>query len=107
MESEGSYDRGPIHLRAEQIWARDGKLERRGGYALCASRISPRWEPLARVDWLTTNIQKPNTTSVAYVGGLNFYWGKHLKVGANTGAQHDQGPKGLSSVFLAQTMLMF
>jgi hypothetical protein len=107
MESEGGYERGPIHLRAEQIWARDGTLERRGGYALCAWRLFPRWEPLARADWLTTNIHKPNTTSIAYVAGLNFYYGKHLKVGANTGAQHDQGPKGFSSVFLAQTMLMF
>ncbi len=107
MESEGSYDHGPIHLRAEQIWARDGTLERRGGYALGAWRLSPRWEPLTRADWLTTNIHKPNTTSIAYLAGLNFHWGKHLKVGANTGAQHDQGPKGFSSLFLAQTMLMF
>ena len=40
MEAEGGYDHGAIHLRAEQIWARDGTLERRGGYALgaCASR---------------------------------------------------------------------
>jgi len=107
MESEGAYDRGAIHLRAEQIWARDGVLERRGGYALAAWRLSARWEPLARADWLTTNIHKPNTTSVAYLAGLNFYWRKYLKVGANTGAQHDQGPKGFSSLFLAQTMLMF
>ena len=107
MESEGGYERGPIHLRAEQVWARDGTLERRGGYALGAWRLSTRWEPLARADWLTTNIHKPNTTSIAYVAGLNFYWGKHLKVGANSGAQHDQGPKGLSSVFLAQVMFLF
>ena len=107
IESEGGYERGPIKLRAEQIWARDGKLERRGGYALGAWRLSSRWEPLVRADWLTTNIHKPNTTSIAYIAGLNFYWGKHLKVGANTGAQHDQGPKGFSSVFLAQTMLVF
>jgi hypothetical protein len=107
MESEGAYDRGPVHLHAEQIWARDGTLERRGGYALGAWRLSSGWEPLARADWLTTNIRKPNTTSIAYLGGLNFYWGKHLKVGANTGAQHDQGPKGFSSLFLAQTMFMF
>lgn len=107
IESEGSYDRGPIKLRAEQIWARDGTLERRGGYALGAWRLTPRWEPLVRADWLTTNTHKTNTTSIAYIAGLNFYWGRHLKVGANTGAQHDQGPKGFSSVFLAQTMLMF
>ena len=30
-------------LSAEQIWARDGSLERRGGYGLGAWRISPRW----------------------------------------------------------------
>jgi phosphate-selective porin len=107
MESEGSYQRGPIHLRVEQVWARDGSLERRGGYALGAWRVSSHWEPLVREDWLTTNIHKPNTTSIAYVAGLNFYRGKHLKVGANTGAQHDQGPKGFSSIFLAQVMLMF
>jgi phosphate-selective porin len=107
LESEGGYDRGPLHMRAEQIWARDGSLQRRGGYALGSWRVSSRWEPLVRADWLTSNTQKPNTTSVAYEAGLNFYWDKHVKVGANTGAQHDQGPKGLSSVFLAQVMLMF
>jgi hypothetical protein len=107
FESEGGYERGPMRLRAEQIWARDGTLERRGGYALAAWRRSPRWEPLARADWLTTNIHKPNTTSIAYIAGLNFHYGKHVKVGANTGAQHDQGPKAFSSVFLAQLMLMY
>jgi phosphate-selective porin OprO and OprP len=106
-EVEGSYQRGPIQLRAEQIWARDGTLERRGGYALGSWRLSPHWEPLTRADWLTTNIHKANTTSVAYLAGLNFYWGKHVKVGANAGAQHDQGPKGINSLFLAQTMLSF
>jgi phosphate-selective porin OprO/OprP len=106
-EAEGGYDRGPIHLRAEQIWARDGALERRGGYALGAWRLSPHWEPLVRADWLTTDIHKANATSIAYLAGLNFYWGKHVKVGANAGAQHDQGPKGISSLFLAQTMLSF
>ncbi|MCU1235216.1 MAG: hypothetical protein JWP63_3183, partial [Candidatus Solibacter sp.] len=33
--------------------------------------------------------------------------GNHLKVGANAGTQHDQGPKGFSNLFLAQTMLRF
>jgi phosphate-selective porin OprO/OprP len=106
-EAEGSYEHGPIHLRAEQIWARDGRLERRGGYALGAWRVSRHWEPLARTDWLTSDIHKANTTSIAYLAGLNFYWGKHVKVGANAGAQHDQGPRGTSSLFLAQTMLGF
>ena len=106
-EAEGGYERGPLRLRAEQIWARDGSLERRGGYAWGAWRLSPSWEPLVRADWLTTNIRQANSTSVAYLGGVNFYWGKHVKVGANAGGQHDQGPKGFSSLFLAQTMLSF
>jgi phosphate-selective porin len=106
-EAEASYDHGPIHLRAEQIWAGDGTLHRRGGYALGGWRLTPRWEPLARADWLTTDIHKANTTSIAYLAGVNFYWGKHVKVGANAGAQHDQGPKGISSLFLVQTMLGF
>lgn len=107
MEAEGAYDSGKLHLRAEQIWARDGSLERRGGYALGSWRLSRRWEPLTRADWLTSNTRKVNSTSIAYIAGLNFYLGKHLKVGANAGAQHDQGPKAFSSVFFAQTMLAF
>ena len=106
-EAEGGYERGPLRLRAEHIWARDGTLERRGGYVLSAWRLSPRWEPLARADWLTKDIHKANTTSTTYLAGLNFFWGKHLKVGANTGAQHEQGPNGFSSLFLAQVMLVF
>ena len=106
-EVEGSYKRGAINLRAEQIWARDGRLERRGGYALGAWRLSSHWEPLARTDWLTTDIHKANTTSIAYLAGLNFNWGKHVKVGANAGAQHDQGSRGISSLFLAQAVFGF
>lgn len=106
-DAEGSYERGPVRLAAEQIFARDGSLQRRGGYAVASWRLNPNWEPLARADWLTTNIAKPNTTSIVYVAGVNFYWRKYVKVGINTGAQHDQGPRGFSSVFLAQTMLNF
>ncbi len=84
-----------------------GVTDRRGGYALGGWRLTPHWEPLARADWLTTNIHKANTTSIAYLAGLNYFWGKHVKVGANAGAQHDQGPKGFSSLFLAQTMFGF
>jgi phosphate-selective porin OprO and OprP len=106
MESEGGYERGPLRLRAEQIWARDGTLHRRGGYCLAAWRVTSRWEPLARADWLTSNTQKANTTSIAYLVGMNLYGAKYLKVGVNTGVQHDQGPRGFSSLFLAQVMLM-
>jgi phosphate-selective porin OprO/OprP len=106
-EVEGGFQHGSLQLRAEQIWARDGMLERHGGYVLAAKRLSKCWEPLARADWLTTDTHKMNTTSVAYLGGLNFYWGKHVKVGVNAGTQHDQGPKGFSSLVLVQTMLGF
>ena len=104
---EASYEPGRLRLRAEQIWARDGSLKRRGGYALGAWRLSKYCEPLARADWLTTDVRKRNSTSIAYLGGVNFYWGKRLKIGVNTGAQRDQGPRGVSSLFLAQVMLSF
>jgi len=39
IESEAGYERGPIKLRAEQIWARDGTLERRGG--VCVGGMPP------------------------------------------------------------------
>ena len=109
QEAEAGYERGPVQLRSEQIWARDGTLDRRGGYAVGAWRLAAHWEPLARADWLTKDIHKANTTSIAYVAGLNFYWGKRMKVkvSANAGAQHDQGPKDFSSIFLAQTVLSF
>ena len=40
-EGEGAYERRQLRLRAEQIWARDGVLERRGGYVLGAWNFSP------------------------------------------------------------------
>ena len=104
---EGDYRRGRLDIRAEQIWARDGTLERRGGYVLGAWRLSQQWEPLVRADWLTKDIHKANASSVAYIAGLNYFLGKHAKIGANTGAQVDQGSTGLSGVFLAQVMLFF
>jgi hypothetical protein len=106
-EVEGGYESGRLHLRTEQIWARDGPLERRGGYALGAWRVSKHWESLARADWLTSNARKQNTSSIAYLAGLNFHWGQHLKVGVNTGAQVDEGSKAVTSILLAQTMLSF
>ena len=107
IEAEANYEHGPVRLATEQIFARDGSLQRRGGYGVGSWRLSAYLEPLTRIDWITTNTHKSNTTSVAYMAGLNFYWGTHLRVGMNTGAQRDQGPKGFSSLFLAQTMFSF
>lgn len=106
-ELEGEYVRGPLRLRAEQIWARDGTLNRRGGYGLFGWRLDSRWEFISRADWLTSNAQKANATSIAYIAGANYFPGKHVKVGFDTGAQHDQGPKQWSSVVVAQVMLSF
>jgi hypothetical protein len=62
---------------------------------------------LARADWLSTDVHKPESSSVAYIGGVNrWLWG-HVKVGFNAGAQHDQGPNGWSRVILAQVMPYF
>ncbi len=107
QELEGSYTRGPLLLRAEQIWARDGKLIRRGGYGMGAWRFSPHWEGILRADWYTSNARRANTTSISYEAGANYYWSKYLKVGINTGVQHDQGPVGFTSIFLAQTQISF
>jgi hypothetical protein len=106
-EIEGQYDRGRGTIRAEQIWARDGSLERRGGYLLGVWRVRPFLETIARADWLTTDVHKPNSSSIAYVAGGNVFIGKHLKIGMDAGAQHDQGPRGWSSVFVAQVMPYF
>jgi phosphate-selective porin len=106
-DAESSYQAGSLTLRAEQIWARDGLLKRRGGYTLGAWRFTEHWEALARADWYTSNTTRVNSTSVIYEAGVNYYYGKHLKLQANAGARHDQGPAGFSSVFLAQTQLAF
>lgn len=106
-EVEGEYVRGPLTVRAEQIWARDGSLQRAGGYLLSAWKLSRNLELLTRADWLTSDTHKPNSTSVAYIAGANYYLWNHLKAGWNIGALVDPGPKGLSSVMLAQVALYF
>jgi len=106
-ELEGEYGRGPLHVRAEEIWARDGALKRRGGYLLSWWRLSPDWEALARTDWLTSDTRKANSSSVAYMAGANRYLWNHAKVGLNAGAQHDQGPRAWSSVLFAQVMIFY
>jgi len=105
VEAEDQH--GKLLLRGEQIWARDGTLRRRGGYVLGAWRLSPRWEAVARTDWLTKNTAKPDTGSIAYVAGGNLYLFNHLKIGLNAGAQHDQKPSMWSSVVVAQIMAYF
>jgi hypothetical protein len=106
-EIEGAYERGRQRIRAEQIWARDGTLHRRGGYLLDVWRVAKNWEAVGRVDWLTTNTQKANTTSIAYIAGANRFLWDHVKVGLDAGAQRDQGRAVWSSVFFAQVMIYY
>ena len=106
-EVESEYHRGRLNLRAEEIWARDGTLQRRGGYSLGWWRWSDNWEALARTDWLNTNVHKPNTSSISYMVGLNRFLLNHAKVGFNIGAENDPGPKPWARVLLAQVMLFF
>jgi hypothetical protein len=106
-EVEGEYDRGKLRIRSEQIWARDGNLERKGGYLLGVWRVARNWEAVSRADWLTTDTRKANSTSVAYMAGANRFLLNHVKLGLNAGAQHDQGPESWSSVFFAQMMIFF
>jgi hypothetical protein len=74
---------------------------------LGAWRLSPRWEAVARADWLTKNTAKPDTGSIGYVAGGNLYLFNHVKIGLNAGAQHDQKPSMWSSVVVAQIMTYF
>jgi hypothetical protein len=106
-ETEGSYKWKSLTLQAEQIWARDGKLEHSGGYALSAWRFDKQWEGMTRVEWLHTNTSKPNTGSFIYEAGANYYYGKHVKVQANVGARNDESPPRTTGVFLAQVQLSF
>ena len=64
-EVEWEYDRGRLDIRAEQIWARDGTLKRRGGYLLGVWRFARNWETVTRADWLTADTHKANSTSIA------------------------------------------
>jgi len=59
-EAEASYKWKSLTLQLEQIWARDGALERSGGYALSGWRFDTRWEGLTRVEWLRTDSSKPS-----------------------------------------------
>ena len=104
---EGGYERGRGTARFEQIFARDNALKRRGGYITGVWRVRKELEAVGRADWYTANVSKPMSTSIAYVAGANVFLFKHLKVGFNAGAQHDQGPQGWSSVVLAQVMPFF
>jgi hypothetical protein len=71
--------------RAEQIGACDARLGR--ARRLCASaswRLSPRLEPLARADWLTTDIHMPHATPRSPIWpGLNFLSRTHLPIGSS------------------------
>jgi hypothetical protein len=104
---EGGYERGRAVMRFEQIFASDGPLRRRGGYVMGAWRLSPRWEAVSRADWYTPKVGQARSSSVAYIAGGNAFLLKHIKVGFNVGAQHDQGPLGWSRVLIAQVMPYF
>lgn len=104
---EAEYSRGRATLRAEEIWARDGLLQRRGGYLLGVWKVSRRWEVLTRSDWLTTDAKASNTSSIAHIGGANIFLWAHLKVGMNAGAQLGPKPGDWTRVIVAQVMTYF
>jgi hypothetical protein len=104
---EAEYSRGRVNIRAEQIWARDGSLQRRGGYLLGVWKISSRWEVLARSDWLTTDVQASNTGSVGHIAGANLLLWRHVKLGMNAGAQLGPKPGDWTSILFAQVMTYF
>jgi phosphate-selective porin OprO and OprP len=106
-EAEGSYLWKSLTLQSEHIWARDGKLERSGGYALSGWRFDKQWEAMTRVEWFNTNTSKPNTGSYLYEAGVNYYYGTHVKVQADFGARGDQSPARTTGVFLTQIQLSF
>lgn len=106
-EAEGSYKWNSLTLQVEQIWARDGKLEHSGGYALSGWRFDKLWEGMTRAEWIRSNTSKPNTGSFIYEAGVNYYYGKHVKVQADIGARTDQSPPRTTGVFLAQMQLSF
>jgi hypothetical protein len=104
---EGEYSRGRANIRVEQIWARDGRLHRRGGYLLGVWKLSSRCELLARSDWLTADAKATNTSSVAHVAGANLFLLDHLKIGVNAGAQLGPKPGNWTRVIVAQLMTYF
>jgi hypothetical protein len=104
---ETEYRHGRYTVRAEEIWARDGILDRRGGYTVGIMRVTKNWEAVTRADWLTTNVHLADTGSIAYMGGANRFLFDHVKVGLDAGGQHDSGPRGWSSVFFAQVMVFY
>jgi hypothetical protein len=106
-EAEGNYKWKALTLQSEHIWARDGKFEHGGGYALGAWRFDKQWEGMTRVEWFNSNSSKPNTGSFLYEAGANYYYGKHVKVQANAGARSDQSPPRTTGVFLTQIQLSF
>ena len=105
-EAEGSYKWKSLTLQMEQIWARDGKLQRRGGYALSGWRFNKQWEGMTRIEWLRTDTSRPAAAFI-YEAGANYYFGTHVKVQANLGARNDQSPPSVTGVFLAQMQLGF
>jgi hypothetical protein len=104
---EGEYNRGKHQLRAEQIWASDGILKRRGGYLLSTWRFAKHWEGLTRADWLTSDTRKPKAASIAYIAGANHFLWNHVKIGLDGGALHSRNPNAWSSVFFAQVLVYF
>ncbi|MEO8050561.1 MAG: porin, partial [Acidobacteriota bacterium] len=106
-EAEGSYRRKALTLQVEQIWARDGQLERRGGYALSAWRFNGHWEGMTRPEWLSSDTSEPNAGSFVYEAGANYYYGEHIKLQANVGARNDQLPARTTAVSLFQIQLSF
>lgn len=77
------YDDGKWLARGEYLEAKTNGTRSRGAYAVGGLFVTPRWQPVAKVDWLLGDVASSGTRQINYTAGVNWLPLKNVKVQLN------------------------
>jgi len=77
------YDDGKWMARGEYLEGKTFGTRSRGAYAVGGLFVTPKWQPVAKVDWLLADTASSATRLIYYTAGVNWLPIKNVKVQLN------------------------
>ncbi len=107
MGVELTYVRGRSTVQSEYIWGRDDATRKRGWYVLGAYRFVPKLEGVFRFDSFDPDRRASNNRTDTYLGGINWYLSRWVKLQADYGLVDDGARDSLTNLILTQLQFQF
>lgn len=107
MGVELAYVRGRSTVQSEYIWGRDDATRKRGWYVLGAYRFVPKLEGVLRFDSFDPDRGASRDRTDTYLGGINWYFSRWVKLQADYGVVDDGARDSLTNLILTQLQFQF